>query len=188
MGYLAQAGAFLIDVVFGIAIFILMLRFLIQWTNVGFNHPLTQFLYQATNPVLSPLQRFIPRWGRIDLACLLLMLALKVVAIVLLSLFLGTSYGAFGLVIIAFAELLSILIYVLIFSIIIQVILSWVNPDPYNPVYSFVSRLNEPLTVPVRRRVRPFHGIDFSPLIVIILLQLALILIVMPLTHVGQAI
>ncbi len=187
MGYLAQAGAFLIDVIFGIAIFILMLRFLIQWTNVGFNHPLTQFLYQATNPVLQPLQRVIPRWGRVDLACLLLMLALKIVAIMLLGLFLGQNYGVIGLVIVAFAELFSTLIYVLMFSIIIQVILNWINPDPLNPVYSFVSRLNDPLTLPLRRRLPLFHGIDFSPLVAIILLQLALILIVAPLTHVGQS-
>lgn len=187
MGYLAQAGAFLIDVVFGIAIFILMLRFLIQWTNVGFNHPLTQFLYQATNPVLAPLQRVIPRWGRVDLACLLLMLALKMLSILLLSFFLGQSYGLLGFLVLAVAELLSTLIYVLMFSVIIQVILSWVNPDPYNPVYSFVSRLNEPLILPVRRRVPLFHGIDFAPLIVIILLQLALILIVAPIAHLGQA-
>ncbi len=187
MGYLGQAGAFLVDVFFGIAIFILMLRFLMQFTNAGFNHPITQFLYQATNPVLRPVQAFIPRWGRIDLACLVLMLALKILSVMLIGLLMGHIPSVPGLLLLAIADLFSTLIYVLIFAIIIQIIFSWMNPDPYNPVYSFVSRLTEPLSTPVRRRVPPFHGIDFSPLIVIVLLQLTLILVAQPLTHLGQS-
>ncbi len=186
MTYLAQAAAFLTDVLFGIAVFILMLRFLMQLANIGLNHPLTQFIYHATTPLLQPLQRVVPRWRTLDLACLLLMLVLKVLALLLLGWFMGRQHGFFGLLVLAFADLLSTLIYVLIFSIIIQVVISWVNPDPYNPVYSFVARLNAPLISPVRRRVPPFHGIDFSAFIVLMLLQLALILLVAPLTHVGQ--
>ena len=83
-----------------------------------------------------------------------------------------------GLLLLSFANLLSLLIYIFIFAIIIQVILTWVTPpNSYNPLSYLLYHLNEPLLRPVRRRLPFLQGIDLSPLVVIFALQLADILI-----------
>ncbi len=51
--------------------------------------------------------------------------------------------------------------------LIIRVILSWVNPNPYNPVVSFLYRITEPVLDPVRRIIPPLGGLDLSPLVVL---------------------
>ncbi|MEM7020875.1 MAG: YggT family protein, partial [Pseudomonadota bacterium] len=83
MGYLVTALAFLIQVVFGIYIFLLVLRFLLYWARVDFTHPISQFVYTLTNPPLRPLHKFIPQWRGIDFATVLLMLLLQMCEIFL---------------------------------------------------------------------------------------------------------
>jgi len=96
------------------------------------------------------------------------------------------SFSIGGILILSLAELVALLIYVFIFSIIIEMILSWFNSDPYNPLQVFVSRLNAPLLKPMRRFIPPMSGLDLSPLAVMILLQLALILLVSPLMDLSK--
>ena len=93
----------------------------------------------------------------------------------------GLRGGIVSLLILSIADILYLLAYLYIFALIIQAILSFITPpDQYNPISSFLYRLNEPLLRPIRRRVPPAGGFDFSVLIAIILIQLALILIVDP--------
>ena len=72
---------------------------------------------------------------------------------------------------IALANLLNLAIVVYIWIIIARAILSWVSPDPYNPLVRFVHRATEPVLRPVRERLSGFQlGLDFSPMIVILVL------------------
>lgn len=82
-----------------------------------------------------------------------------------------------GLILLANAIEIAITIY--IWVIVIRALISWVNPDPYNPIVRFLYRATEPVLRPVRRIV-PIGGIgiDFSPLIVIVVLILARFLLV----------
>ena len=52
--------------------------------------------------------------------------------------------------------------------LIIRAILSWVNPNPYNPVVQILYRITEPVLAPVRRVVPPVGGLDLSPLVVLV--------------------
>jgi uncharacterized protein YggT (Ycf19 family) len=67
MGYFAQAAQILLDCLFGIAIFLLVLRVLLQVARANFYNPVCQFLYKTTNPVLMPLRKLIPGWRNIDI-------------------------------------------------------------------------------------------------------------------------
>jgi len=70
----------------------------------------------------------------------------------------------------AVATILNIVITILIWFIIISAVISWVNPDPYNPIVQFLYRTTEPILRPIRRLI-PFRSpIDFSPMIAIIIL------------------
>lgn len=182
---LLKAAAFLIDISFGIYIFLLMLRFLAQWARVDFTHPLAQFLYVATNPPLRPLRRFVPHWRGLELSALVLMLVLQLIKRTLLTLLIGMPLSLSGLLLMSVAELLQLLLYTFIFALIIQAVLSFVNPDPYNPLATFLHRITEPLLRPIRRRLPPVQQFDFSPMVAIIGLYLLMILLVEPLLTLG---
>lgn len=71
----------------------------------------------------------------------------------------------------AVAVVFGYLIQILSWLIIIRALLSWVNPDPYNPIVQFIERSTEPLLAPFRRLV-PVHriGIDVSPILALLFL------------------
>jgi YggT family protein len=72
---------------------------------------------------------------------------------------------------VALANLVNLVIVVYIWIIIARAVLSWVSPDPYNPLVRFLYRVTEPVLRPIRDRL-PSHqfGLDFSPMIVILVL------------------
>lgn len=183
---LTDAGQFLISTIFGLYLSIVALRFLLQWVRADFYNPLSQFIVKATNPPLRYLRRWIPGYGGIDWPSLVLMLALQMIEIVLL-LWIGPGLAPsfLGLLILSVAQILQLIIYIFFFSIIIEIVLSWVNPGAYNPITVIIYRLNEPLLRPARRLLPPLGGLDFSPMVVLILLQLAIILFIRPLMAMG---
>lgn len=68
----------------------------------------------------------------------------------------------------ALAQLLGIVLQIYMWVIIARAIISWVSPDPYNPIVQFLYRITEPVLQPVRRALPLTWGIDFSPLVVIL--------------------
>lgn len=171
-GYFGNAGVFLINTVFGLYILIVMLRFLLQLVRGDFYNPVSQFLVKATSPVLVPLRGVIPGLFGIDFASVVLLFVLQVTQIVLVGLIKGYAFQPLGLVVMSIAELASLTLNIFFFSILIQVILSWVNPGTYNPVSALLYGLNEPLLRPARRLIPPVSGFDFSPLVVGVVLKL----------------
>jgi YggT family protein len=92
-----------------------------------------------------------------------------------------------GDLILALASLLILIINILFWAIIIQVVLSWVNPDTRHPVVVLVYQLTEPIMRPARGLLPPISGLDLSPILVIIGLQLIKILLLAPLHDIGCA-
>ena len=186
--YLTDALLFLVNTLFSIYILLVVLRFLLQTVRADSRNPVSRFLLQATGPPLRLLRRFIPGFGGIDWSCITFMLALQVIELSLTSLLAyGSSFALTGLVVLSAAELLKLIIYIFIFVIFVQIILSWINPGTYNPVTVLLYQLSEPLLRPARRILPATHGIDFSPILVFIVLQLSLILLVRPLDDLGRA-
>ena len=69
----------------------------------------------------------------------------------------------------AIARLLDLVLWAYMWLIIIRALLSWVNPDPWNPIVQFINRVTEPILAPIRRRVPAWRmGIDLSPLVAIL--------------------
>jgi YggT family protein len=183
-GYLATPLDFIVRTLFQLYILAVMLRFLLGWVRASFYNPVAQFLVKVTNPPLLPLRRLIPGLFGVDLASVVLMLALQILALSLLALIWSAPITVGGLLGGAVVELIELAFNVFIISIFIQAILSWINPGSYNPVSSLLGSLNEPLLRPARRLIPPVSGFDLSPLAVIILLQV-LKMLVMPLLRVA---
>ncbi|NWF76735.1 MAG: YggT family protein [Nitrospirae bacterium] len=70
----------------------------------------------------------------------------------------------------ALARISDILLTVYMWIIIISALISWVNPDPYNPIVKFLRSITEPVLRLVRRRLGISMGIDFSPMVIILII------------------
>ncbi|KAB2929680.1 MAG: YggT family protein [Candidatus Contendobacter sp.] len=164
------ATVFLIQTVFGFYILAVMLRFLLQCVRADFYNPLVQFLVRITNPPLLPLRRIIPGYRGLDLASVVLAFALQLVEVLLVALLFERSLGVGGLLLLTAMELLKLLINIYLWGVIIQAVLSWINPDPYHPAARVLTQLTAPLLRPARRLLPPISGVDLSPLLVVVAL------------------
>ena len=179
-GYLATPAIFLIKVVFGLYATLVVLRFLLQLMRADFYNPVSQVIVKLTKPLLNPLRRLIPGVRGMDIASLVLAwLTLTFEQLATLGVA-GTGFQPLAAALLAVPELISLIINIFLFAILIQVIISWINPGSYNPVLSLLNSLTEPLLAPVRRRMPDLGGIDLSPMVVMIGLVILEMLLIPP--------
>jgi len=178
--YFGNAGLFLVNTLFGIYIVAVLLRVLLQLVRADFYNPICQVLVRVTNPLVVPLRRVIPPVGQLDMAAVVLAYLLKIAQLWLAGVIVGQTVNFLAMLVFALAALLQTLITIFTVTIIAQVILSWVNPAGQSPVTELLRQLNAPLVNPVRRHIPALGGLDLSPLIVMLVLQLAGMLLVAP--------
>jgi YggT family protein len=77
----------------------------------------------------------------------------------------------FGNLFQAVAYILDTILTIYMWIIIISALISWVNPDPYNPIVRFLYSVTDPVLRPIRRRIGMTMGIDISPMIVILIIM-----------------
>jgi YggT family protein len=90
--------------------------------------------------------------------------------VLLITLLLDRNAGVGGLLLLTVMELLKLLINIYLWGIIIQVVLSWLNPDPRHPAARVLAQLTAPLLRPARRLLPPISGVDLSPMLVVVAL------------------
>jgi YggT family protein len=174
-----QALRFLLDTVFGIITYAFLLRFTMQWLRAPFRNPLGQTVVALTDWGVKPLRRVVPGFQGLDgstlvLAWLAQFLWLSALALVVgPAVFSGLSLAMLALL--ACVELIKAMLWLLIIVVFAQAILSWTAPD--GPFAGVLNALTFRFLAPIRRLVPPIGGtLDLSPLIVIVLAQLALML------------
>lgn len=180
--YLSNPIIFLIDTLFGLYMAIVALRIIMQWAQWEYHNPLVQLIIKATQVPVKFLRQFIPAIGRWDIATIVLLVSLALLKTVLISL-IGTGVITDPIMLFSstLADIFSLFITLFSASILIQVILSWIAPHTRdNPLTPLISRMNTPLLHPVRQRMPDMGGLDLSPLVVLLALQV-LSMLVLPL-------
>lgn len=176
-----QAIVFLLDAVVSFFCALFLLRFMMQVMRVSFAGQLGNFVVALTNWAVKPLRRFIPGIAGLDWSSLFAAFALQ---LLLAGLIVGASGhvieadpASVALMVAWFAVrgLLRLAVYILIGALILQAVLSWINP--YSPLSAPAHQLTRPLLDPIRRFVPLISGIDLSPLVAILLLQVVLMLL-----------
>jgi len=179
--YLANPLVFLIQTLCGLFAVLVTLRFLLQLVGADFYNPLSQFVVKLTTPVLRPLRRVIPGYRGLDVASLVLAWLPKSLEVFLVLLVAGGSVHLFGALIWSIPELVALFINIFLFAVLIRVILSWVNPDPFHPAITVLDRLTSPILKPAQRILPPIGGLDLSPMLVVIGLIVLEMLVLPPL-------
>jgi YggT family protein len=173
-----EAIFFLINAVVGFFTTLFMLRFLMQMTRVTFSGQIGDFVVKLTNWAVKPLRRIVPGIGGVDWASLIaaLWLQLLLSGIIIAASSATLSADGFGMALmilmLAVRGLLRLTVYIMIGAVILQAVLSWINP--YSPLGPLANQLTRPLLDPIRRIVPLISGIDLSPLVAILLLQVVL--------------
>ena len=186
-GYFAEAIIFLVKLFFDIYILALILRYLLTIVRVDSLNPLSTLIMKVTNPLLKPLRKTIPGYFGIDWASIISLFLVQAIEIILVALIITGGIPAFsGLTMLTIAYLLRTILYIYLFIIIIQVIISWINPNIYNPITTIMYQISEPILKQIRQFIPSSGGLDFSPLVALIIINLLMILIISPLMDLGQ--
>ncbi len=92
-----------------------------------------------------------------------------------------------GYFISALANVIYYVLFIYMWIIIIRAVLSWVSPDPYNPIVRFIHNITEPVLYQIRRRLPvSFGGIDLSPIIVLLIIMFLQNFVVRSLLHFSR--
>lgn len=168
-----DALSFIVGTIFDIVCFLFLARFLLQACRADFYNPISQGIVKATDPVLKPLRVIIPAFRNFDFAAFLMAWVIKVVALaVLIALASNYMQGIGSLIIVGLYEVLRLLLTIYWFAIIIIVILSFVAPGSYHPAIDLLRQLTEPILGPARKLIPALGGLDFSPILVFMMLVL----------------
>ena len=92
-----------------------------------------------------------------------------------------------GNFLIAFAKVLNIALTLYLWIVIIRALISWVSPDPNNPIIMFLRRVTDPVLYPIQRAIPSAGGIDFSPIILILAIYFLQFFLVNTLIQLGQS-
>ncbi len=187
MPYLLNASSFLIDMILGAYLIAVVLRFLFQILQVDFRNPVSQLVVALTNPPLKLLRRYIPGFYGIDLASVVLMLVVGVAKTGTLLLVSGIPFNFAGSVVLSVAEVINLITWIMIIVILVSAILSWVAPRNYNPVFRLVGEMSYPILKPFRSILPAFGGLDLTPILALLVLNLVQRLIVLPISDFGRS-
>jgi YggT family protein len=185
MSYFGNAGQLLVNALFGLLMIALLLRILLQAVGANFYNPICQLLHKITQPLIGPTRRLIPPIGRLESAGVVLVWLVAVLKFYVLSLLLGAIPPFSAIAVAAVADALSLLLWIWFWALLIGVLLSWIPVDNRNPAVPLIYQITEPLLAPIRRLIPPM-GLDFSPILAILGVQLLRLLVVHPLTDLAQ--
>lgn len=182
-GYVSGFLLFVVSIVFGLLIFSVLARLILQLVRADFHNPVSQFIIRFTNPMLRPLRRIIPGLFGIDMAAVVLLVIFESLELIATHLLQGMGLHT---PLLFLAELIGMIIQhvsqLFILCILITVAISWINPHAaYHPVGQLLHQIVEPILRPARKILPPINGIDLSPILAIILIAAILFLVAAPL-------
>jgi len=172
MTALNEIFGYLVQTLLSLYLLAMLLRFLLQLARADFYNPICQFLVKVTNPLVIPLRRVIPGFAGLDMASLLLALLLQLAGIVALLLINGLGLPNI-LLLLAWSALgvVGLLVNIYFFALLAMIILSWIAPGSRNPAVFLLFQITEPVMAPFRKALPPMGGMDFSPILLFILIN-----------------
>ncbi|GDX05374.1 YggT family protein [Buttiauxella sp. WJP83] len=161
---------FLVKTLIELYVMVLLIRIWMQWSRCDFYNPFAQFIVKITQPIVGPLRRIIPSIGPIDTSSLLVAFILTTLKYPVLLLI---QVGALSLdpmnLLVGLLSLLKSAGTLVFWVIIIRSLMSWISQGR-SPIEYVLMQLTEPMMAPIRRVIPAMGGIDFSAMVVILIL------------------
>ena len=176
---LYQIVSLLLEVVCGVLSGVCLLRLYMQYQRIPLSarsgNPLGRFVFALTDWIVLPLRRVLPSMGALDTASLVAAFLLQLAQFAVLWLLSGGSGGLLSVPILAAFGLVRMAISGMTGAIIVYAVLSWVSSQ--SVMADIIERLVAPLLMPIRRVLPLVGGIDLSPLVLLVILQIAAIVL-----------
>ena len=173
MGAINEIFAYVVQTFLSLYLIAMLLRFLLQVVRADFYNPICQFLVKVTNPLVIPLRRVVPAVAGIDSASLLLAFLLQVACIAALVFIKLGGFPPIGILLIGGAlGVVALLVNIYFFALLAMIILSWVAAGSRHPAIYLLYQITEPVMVPFRKVLPNMGGLDFSPILVFILINI----------------
>jgi YggT family protein len=170
---LTDIGMTIVQPLFSLAMLLIALRFLAQLCGVSGYNPISMALRRVTNVVVLPLSSLLPSSNRFSPGALLALILIQMVFIALMF-GLESRFNAFNILrALTWAALgcSSLLVNIIFYSVIGMIVVSFLAPQSPHPAVEFIWELTEPVMAPVRQVLPPIGGLDFSPIILFIALN-----------------
>ena len=173
--------AIIVGELLSLALFVVLMRLLLQLVRADFRNPICQAIVRLTNPLVIPLRRILPPIHKLDTATVV---AVTTIAFILVAVgFAFAGFPADGLVWVQQTVLTVAyaILWIYFWAIIVYALLSLVAPGGYSPLQSVLASLCEPVLSPFRRIIPGVAGIDLSPLWACLAIQVILYFLPRPL-------
>jgi len=171
-----SATHFLLSTIFSLLTMVFLLRFMMQILKTSFYNPIGQIVIALTDFAVKPARRYIPSWKKNDLSTLVLAFAAQFLLHLTLLGLSGFPFAVADVPIwpsilgLSLLGVIRTVFDIFFYALILHVILSWVNP--HSPIAPVLHSLARPILDPIQRIIPSMGGIDFSPMIAILLLQM----------------
>ena len=171
MGAGTEISLYLIRNVGALLLLMIVLRGVLHLSRVNFYNPLSQLVVRLTNPMLSPLRPVLPARGRIDWAAVILAIGIQTLILVAIAWVAGDRWALpdpITLLIWGLIGVMGLLINLYFFTLIAMIVVSWIAPGSRHPAIELIWQVSEPVMAPFRALLPNMGGIDFSPILVFI--------------------
>lgn len=163
---------------------IVLLRFLLQLSRADFYNPISQFVVKATRPLLNPIRKVVPGIGAFDGASIVLAVLLQTLVYVLIAVMAGAALTWVNFIAWSAVMVLNLTVQIYFWAVIAMIILSWVAPGSYHPAVQLLHQITEPVMRPFRRLLPPVGGLDLSPILLFLVINVVQIMI----NHLANAV
>jgi len=155
---------------FSLALFLIAIRFLAQLCGVSPFNPISTGIRKATDPIVAPINRLIPAGKRLNVGAIVA-LVLCQTAYIAVMLWIMSRFGAFNILqalIWSALGAVGLLINIIFYSVLAIIVVSFLAPQSGHPAVEFLWQLTEPVMAPLRSIIPPMGGLDFSPILLFI--------------------
>lgn len=174
-----HALMFIVQFIFGMYSFVIVLRFFLRMVNADYHHPFVAGIAKSTTPVIRKLQKYLPDVGHVETASLVLLLIVTLVKLLLVSFISGYIPHVVGLLAWTFASMIEVVLDTVFYMMIMMAILSWL-PNANPMLYGLLMQVTAPFLMWIRRWVPLFGGMDLSPVVMLLVIQIVEMLVVNP--------
>ena len=170
---LTDIGMTIVQPLFSLAMLLIALRFLAQLCGVSGYNPISMALRRITNVVVLPLSRLLPSGNRFSPGALLALILMQMAFIALMLGLVGQldAFNVLQAVIWSALGAAGLLVSIIFYSVIAMIVVSFLAPQSSHPAVEFIWELTEPVMAPLRQVLPPMGGLDFSPIILFIALN-----------------
>ena len=170
---LTDIGMTILQPLFSLAMLLIAVRFLAQLCGVSGYNPISITLRRVTNVIVLPLSRLLPSGNRFSPGALLALILIQVVFIALMLGLVGQldAFNVLQALIWSALGAAGLLVSIIFYSVIAMIVVSFLAPQSSHPAVEFIWELTEPVMAPLRQVLPPMGGLDFSPIILFIALN-----------------